>query len=44
MVFFQGEDAHTLIGREICVLLSLMFGEEEKECNALKKMHWMHGL
>lgn len=38
MVFFQGGDAYTLIGREVCVLQSLMFGKKEEEGNALRKM------
>lgn len=30
MLFFGGGEVHTLIGKEVCVLQSLMFGEEEE--------------
>lgn len=42
MVFFEGGDKHTLIGKEVCVLQSLIFGEEEESCNALENIHQIH--
>lgn len=39
MVFFEGGDVHTLVGKGVCVLQPLMFGEEEEECNAVENIH-----
>lgn len=44
MVFFEGGDVHTLIGKEVTVLQSLMFAEEEEEYNALENIHQIHRL